>query len=104
MFLEGDIVIIVLCYFQFRFADQNPKSVSITKLGLWHLSVPHLAQGSFLQNAKWFFDICNAEIAQCTEVQFASFFSGEFITAILVNPQERRLAKRTSVHCDISKF
>ena len=34
----------------------------------------------------------------CTEVPFASFFSGGFITAIVVNPPERRLAKRTSVH------
>ena len=27
------------------------------------------------------------------------FFPGGFITAIVVNPQERKLAKRTSVHC-----
>ena len=36
---------------------------------------------------------------QCTEVQFASFFSGGFITAIVVNPPERIFAKCTSVHC-----
>ena len=35
---------------------------------------------------------------QCTEVRFASFLSGGFITAIVVNPLERKLAKRTSVH------
>ena len=29
---------------------------------------------------------------------FASFLSGEFITAIVVNPPERKLAKRTTVH------
>ena len=34
-----------------------------------------------------------------TEVRFTSFFSGGFITAIVVNPPERKLAKRTSVHC-----
>ena len=34
----------------------------------------------------------------CTDVRFASFFSGGFITAIVENPPERRLAKRTSVH------
>ena len=34
---------------------------------------------------------------QCTEVHFASFLSGGFITAIVVNPPERKLAKRTSV-------
>ena len=33
----------------------------------------------------------------CTEVRFASFFSSGFITAIVGNPPERRLAKRTSV-------
>ena len=35
---------------------------------------------------------------QCTEMRFASFFSGGFITAIVVNPPERKLAKRTSVY------
>ena len=38
-------------------------------------------------------------ILHCTEVQFDSFFSGGFITAITVNPPKRRLAKHTSVHC-----
>ena len=38
-------------------------------------------------------------LRQCTEVRFASFFSGGFITAIAVNPPERRLAKRTSMQC-----
>ena len=33
-----------------------------------------------------------------TEVRFASFFYGEFITAIAVNPPERRLAKRIYEH------
>ena len=30
---------------------------------------------------------------QCTEVRFASFLSSRFITAIVVNPTERKLAK-----------
>ena len=30
---------------------------------------------------------------------FLSFLSGGFITAIVVNPPERKLAKRTCVHC-----
>ena len=34
-----------------------------------------------------------------SEVRFASIFSSGFITAIVVNPQERKLAKGTSVHC-----
>ena len=44
----------------------------------------------------------NSIFYQCTQVRFASFVSGEFITVIVVNPQERKLAKRTSVHW--SKF
>ena len=36
---------------------------------------------------------------QYTEVHFAGFLSGGFITAIVVNPPERKLAKRTSVQC-----
>ena len=30
-------------------------------------------------------------------MRFASFFCGEFITAIVINPLERKLAKRTSM-------
>ena len=33
----------------------------------------------------------------CTEVRFASFRSDGIINAIIVNPPERKLAKRTSV-------
>ena len=40
----------------------------------------------------------------CTEVQFAIFQSSGFITVIVVNPPESKLAKCTSVHCtEISK-
>ena len=42
--------------------------------------------------------------AQCTEVRFASFLSGGLITAIVKNPPERKLAKRTSVHCATHSF
>ena len=38
-------------------------------------------------------------LQHCTEVRFASLLSGGFITAIAVNPPERRLAKGTSVDC-----
>ena len=37
----------------------------------------------------------------CTEVLFASFLLGGFITAIVVNLSEKKLAKRTYVHCII---
>ena len=36
---------------------------------------------------------------QCTEVCFASFLSGGFITVIVANPTDRKKAKRTSVQC-----
>ena len=39
----------------------------------------------------------NDLVRQCTYVRFASFLSGGFITAIVVNPPESKLAKRTSV-------
>ena len=38
-----------------------------------------------------------SKIEQCTEVCFASFFPGGFITAIVINSPERKLAKRTLV-------
>ena len=38
-------------------------------------------------------------VNQCTEMRFASLLSSEFITAIVVNFPERKLAKRTSLHC-----
>ena len=39
-----------------------------------------------------------------TEVRFAGFLSGGFITAIVVNPPESKLTKRTSVHCTDSIY
>ena len=42
--------------------------------------------------------ISDIMLVNCTEVRFAIFFSGGFITAIVVNPPERKLAKRTYMH------
>ena len=36
-------------------------------------------------------------------MHFASFLSGGFIIAIVVNPPERKLAKRTSVQCSAAE-
>ena len=36
---------------------------------------------------------------QCTEVRFASLLSGEFTTMTVINPPEKKLAKRTSEQC-----
>ena len=36
---------------------------------------------------------------QLTEVFFASFLSSGFTNMAVINPLERKLAKRTSVHC-----
>ena len=38
-------------------------------------------------------------VIQCKEVRFASFLSGGFTTMAVINPRERKLAKRTSVQC-----
>ena len=43
-------------------------------------------------------DCAELPVVHCTEVRFASFLSGGFITVIVVNPPEKNLAKRTSVH------
>ena len=43
------------------------------------------------------FTIKSRAVDRSTEVCFASFLSGGFITATVVNPPERKLAKCTSV-------
>ena len=63
---------------------------------------------SFLKLSLMFLQTyCSLEplaLLHCTEVRFASFFSGGFITAIVVNSPERKLAKHNSVHCISSKY
>ena len=46
---------------------------------------------------------CGLLSGQCTEVRIASFLSGGFATIPVLNPPERKLAKRTSVHWIIFK-
>ena len=41
----------------------------------------------------------NFNSTHCTEVHFASLFSGGFTTMAVINPPEKKLAKRTSVRC-----
>ena len=43
--------------------------------------------------------LCGPIKLHCTEVRFSGFFSVGFITAVVVDPQERKMAKRTSVRC-----
>ena len=46
------------------------------------------------------FESCNTDRGapdHFTQVRLANFLSGGFITAIVVNPPERKLSKRTSV-------
>ena len=45
----------------------------------------------------------NQNTDHCTEVRFASFLSGGFITAILVNPPERKQAKRNYLQSMFNK-
>ena len=35
-------------------------------------------------------------LSKCSKVRFASFLSGRFITAMVLNPPEKKLEKRTS--------
>ena len=39
------------------------------------------------------------DLVHCTQVRFSTYLSCGFITAIVVNPPESKLAKSTSVHC-----
>ena len=38
-------------------------------------------------------------VHHCTDVRFASLLSGGFTTMAVINPPEKKLAKRTSVQC-----
>ena len=40
----------------------------------------------------------------CTEMRFASFLSGGFTTMTVINPPEKKLGKRTSVHCNDASY
>ena len=53
-----------------------------------------------LQNLKCL-KIYNPVTLHCTEMRFASLFSGGFTTIAVINQPERKLAKRSSVHCTI---
>ena len=44
----------------------------------------------------FFYDV--EKFPHCTEVRFASFLSSGFTTMVVINPPEKKLAKRTSVH------
>ena len=67
---------------------------------LCNVQTPNKLRNSFvIWKNKATFCIKNLKFNHFTEVRFASFLSGGFITAIVVNPPERKLAKHTSVHC-----
>ena len=44
------------------------------------------------------FNMKEEKPSQCTEVRFASLLSGGFTTMAVINPPEKKLANRTSVH------
>jgi len=48
----------------------------------------------------WFTKFINT-VLQCTEVRFASFLSGGFTNMVVINPPEKKLAKRTFVQCSL---
>ena len=47
------------------------------------------------------FKMQNFLFPEYTEVRFASFLSGGFTTMAVINPPERKLAKRTSVYWEL---
>ena len=42
------------------------------------------------------------EVDRCTEASIASLLSGGLTTMAVINPPERKLAKRTSVQCSLA--
>ena len=57
--------------------------------GLLQKFIMYPVPGTWLQGIK---------SAKFTEVRFTSFFSGVFTTMAVINPPERKLTKRISVH------
>ena len=51
-----------------------------------------------------YFEYIKQQISKVEEVRFARLLSGGFTTMAVINPPERKLAKRTSVHCLTSNF
>ena len=47
-------------------------------------------------------DIMVFNFLHCTEVHFASFLSGGFTAIAVINPPKSKLAKCTSVQCNVS--
>ena len=79
-----------------KFMCNDPAKMRKSITVIWYLSRIRFLKGKF--------KVLNlpghvAIVDHCTEVRFASFLSGGFITSIVVDSQERKLAKRTSVQC-----
>ena len=76
---------------------QNPKLFGLGR------QLGQISFGAFgkvvlvLRKVAWADSSVGFVITQCTEVRFASFFSGGFTTMAVMNPPEKKLEKRTSV-------
>ena len=64
---------------------------------LWYLAQGQILASSTVSFASVAF-VFTHSTNHSTEVRYVSFLSGGFITAIVVNPPERKLENRTSVH------
>ena len=74
-----------------RKKKQDQKYFQSHKQWMWNIT-------DFSWLNEYLLTACSKNLSMhCKEVRFASFFSGEFITVIVVNPPERKLAKRISV-------
>ena len=72
-------------YFDLVSLPLNVRNIKVVLFVVLHKVLFVMAYNSFIS-------------PHCTEVRFVSFLSGGFITLIVVNPPERKLAKRTFVH------
>jgi uncharacterized membrane protein len=87
---EVDVIFFTLASLNFLIYVPNQSVFVIERIKIIHL---HFAKKNVLSLI--------SNVLQCTELRFASFLSSGFITAILVNPPERKQAKCTSVQCTV---
>ena len=84
------------------------KNVDKPILKQWWIELPHnrlqtllevlrITLSCFQYKVTWITDLSRCKVRQCTDVRFACFLSGGFTNMEVINPPERKLAKRTFV-------
>ena len=93
---------IVFKFFELSTLDQGTSLFLSSKTWFFILFIRYRVYHIEMDETKWLWGIEGPIIllnygAQCTEVRFASFLSGGFITMVVINPPERKVTKCTSV-------